>query len=38
MKKPKQVYQREKYGLPFHPLDCVISKQYNLGRTSNLNC
>ena len=38
MKKPKQGYDQDKYCLPFHPFSCVISKQYNLGRTSSLNC
>ena len=30
--------QREKYCLTFHQFKCVISKQYNLGITSSLNC
>ena len=36
--KPKQGDKQEKYCLPFHPFMCVISKQYNLGKTSSLNC
>ena len=34
-KKPKQGDQREKYCLPFYQFKCLISKQYNLGRTSS---
>ena len=38
MKKLKQGNERERYCLPFHPFKCVMSKQYDLGRTSSLNC
>ena len=34
----KQGDQREKYCLPFQLLKCIITKEYNLGSTSSLNC
>ena len=37
-KKPKQGDQREKYCLLFLPFQCVVSKQYNIGRISSINC
>ena len=37
MREPKQGDHQKKYCPLFHLLMCVISKEYNLGRTSSLN-